>query len=183
MTPVYLIAGAPASGKSTVARILAQRFDPGAAVSGDAFRRAIVSGRVEPEPDAQGDLSPAATEQLLLRYRIAAGVADAYAAAGITAVWQDVVLGPVLADAVAMIRARPFHVVVLAPPPDVLVTRNAARAVERGKDAYTAWQAAQLDAALRETTPRLGLWLDTSEQTPEQTVDEVLRRSSEAMIG
>jgi hypothetical protein len=27
-----------------------------------------------------------------------------------------------------------------------------------------------------EQTPRLGLWLDTSEHTTEETVDEILRR-------
>jgi hypothetical protein len=29
------------------------------------------------------------------------------------------------------------------------------------------------------TTPRIGLWLDTTEQTPEETVDEILARTSD----
>jgi len=33
-----------------------------------------------------------------------------------------------------------------------------------------------LDRALRTETPRIGLWLDTSAQTPEETVDEIIRR-------
>ncbi|OIQ81707.1 hypothetical protein GALL_365200 [mine drainage metagenome] len=33
-----------------------------------------------------------------------------------------------------------------------------------------------------EATPKLGLWLDTSEQSPEETVNEILDRRSEAMI-
>jgi hypothetical protein len=32
-------------------------------------------------------------------------------------------------------------------------------------------------------TPRIGLWLDTSAQTAEQTVAEILRRRDEAEIG
>ena len=32
------------------------------------------------------------------------------------------------------------------------------------------------DTGLREHTPRLGLWLDSSDQTPEQTVDEIVDR-------
>ena len=33
-------------------------------------------------------------------------------------------------------------------------------------------------------TPRIGLWLDTSEQTPAQTVDEILGRAwTEGRIG
>ncbi|WP_399478167.1 hypothetical protein [Streptomyces sp. TRM68367] len=31
-----------------------------------------------------------------------------------------------------------------------------------------------LDRILREETPRVGLWLDTSEQTPDQTVAAIL---------
>ncbi|MFD1828890.1 hypothetical protein ACFSJS_04325 [Streptomyces desertarenae] len=31
-----------------------------------------------------------------------------------------------------------------------------------------------LGRSLREDTPRLGLWLDTSDQTPEETVDAIL---------
>ena len=35
---------------------------------------------------------------------------------------------------------------------------------------------AELDAHLRQETPRIGLWLDTSEQTLERTTDELLAR-------
>ena len=38
------------------------------------------------------------------------------------------------------------------------------------------WTVALLDRALRQQTPRLGLWLDTTDQTPEETVDEILDR-------
>ena len=31
-----------------------------------------------------------------------------------------------------------------------------------------------LDAGLRNDTPRIGLWLDSSDQTPDETVDEIL---------
>jgi cytidylate kinase len=71
---VYLISGPSASGKSTVGRLLAERFAHGVHLEGDFFRRSIVSGRHEPTPD----LSPAALEQLTLRYRLAAAAADTY---------------------------------------------------------------------------------------------------------
>ena len=35
---------------------------------------------------------------------------------------------------------------------------------------------------MREETPRVGLWLDSSELTAEQTVDEILRRAEEARL-
>ena len=31
-------------------------------------------------------------------------------------------------------------------------------------------------------TPRVGLWIDSSDQSPEQTVDEIIARWDEALI-
>jgi cytidylate kinase len=71
---IYLITGPMAAGKSTVARLLAERFERSVYLEGDFFRRSIVSGRVEMTPDASRE----AVEQLRLRYRLAAAAADAY---------------------------------------------------------------------------------------------------------
>ncbi|MGI5165181.1 AAA family ATPase [Spirillospora sp. CA-253888] len=166
MSAVYLITGVQAAGKSTVAQALAERLPRSAHVRGDAFRRFVVNGRADmgPEPSAE------ALAQLRLRYRLAARTADAYAAEGFTAVVQDVVLGPELTYAVDRYRTRPLYVVVLAPDAATVAAREAGRA----KKAYGAFSVADLDRGLRETTPRIGLWLDTSGQTPEQTVDAIL---------
>lgn len=85
---------------------------------------------------------------------------------------QDVILGEDLAEMTALIRSRPLLVVVLAPPADTVAVREAGR----GKAAYGTWAIAQLDDVLRHQTPRLGLWLDTSGQTPDETVNEILTR-------
>ena len=34
----------------------------------------------------------------------------------------------------------------------------------------------QLDEVLRHETPRIGLWIDSSVQTPDETVEEILDR-------
>src|SRR3712207_7418935 len=96
---VFLLTGVMASGKSTVAQLLAERLPRAAHVRGDVFRRMIVSGRADfgVEPSAE------ATAQLGLRYALAATVADGYAAAGFTAIVQDVILGPELSTFVARI--------------------------------------------------------------------------------
>jgi hypothetical protein len=39
-----------------------------------------------------------------------------------------------------------------------------------------------LDHVLRSETPRIGLWLDTSNQTPEQTADEIIARMKDEAI-
>ncbi|CAH0119527.1 hypothetical protein PAE9249_02031 [Paenibacillus sp. CECT 9249] len=79
---IYLITGIMASGKSTVAQHLAEKFEKGVHLRGDTFRRMIVSGREEMLPDSEGE----AIEQLRLRHRISAAAADAYFEAGFNVV-------------------------------------------------------------------------------------------------
>jgi hypothetical protein len=79
---------------------------------------------------------------------------------------------------VAAIRTRPLHVVVLAPRPDAVAAREA----NRGKQAYGPWTVAALDHSLRAETPRIGLWLDSSELSVGETVEEIMRRSDESRI-
>ncbi|MEU1687455.1 AAA family ATPase [Micromonospora sp. NPDC005707] len=166
---VVLISGIMAAGKSTVAELLARRLPRAVHLRGDVFRRMIVSGRAQ----MTAELTDEAWRQLRLRYDLAASAADRYAAAGFTVVLQDVVLGPELPALVERIRHRPLAVVVLAPRADVV----AARERDRPKQGYGDWPVADLDADFRATTPRIGLWLDTSAQTPEETVDEIVARA------
>jgi len=172
---MYLVAGIQAAGKSTVAQALAERLPaPSVHVHGDQFRRWIVKGRLEVGPD----LDQEALAQLRLRYRLTAATCDLYAGSGFSVVAQDVVLGPYLQVVVDLIRSRPLHVVVLAPRPDVVAERGRLR----DKDPGDRWTVDQLDRGLRHDTPRLGLWLDTSDHTVDRTVDAILRRSAEALV-
>jgi cytidylate kinase len=176
--PIVLVTGIPASGKSTVAELLARRFTRGVHVKGDVFRRMVVAGREE----MTADPSEEAWRQLDLRYRLGAATAEAYHEAGFSVVVQDVVVGQVLRSYVDAITRRPLVVVVLAPRVDVVAARESGR----GKIAYRDDMSgvADMDAALRGDTPRLGLWLDTSDQEPEQTVEEIVRRGlAEGAVG
>jgi chloramphenicol 3-O-phosphotransferase len=171
---VIVVTGVMASGKSTVAELLARRLDPSVHLRGDLFRRMIVNGRAEVRPD-----DPAAIAQLRLRHRLSAQAADTYAAAGFGVVVQDIILGPLLEEYVALVRARPLRVVVLAPSVAVVADRERAR----GKVGYGAtWTPQRLDAVLREDTPRLGLWVDSSDDTADETVGEILARLDEAIV-
>ncbi|NUR83559.1 MAG: AAA family ATPase [Nonomuraea sp.] len=172
---IIVITGISASGKSTVAELVALRLPRSAHVRGDTFRRMVVGGRAEMTPEP----SQEALRQLDLRHRLTAEVADGYAEAGFTAVVQDVLLGEQLAAFPGMLRTRPVHVVVLAPSVEAVERRER----ERRKTGYGEFTVAQLDAVLRAETPPMGLWLDTSDQTPDETADEILQRLTEAQVG
>ncbi len=168
-SPLFLVTGPSAAGKSTVGRLLAKRFPRGVHLEADVFRRCIVSGRAEMTPDPSAE----ALDQLLLRYRLAAAAADLYAANGFTVVVEDVIGGEMLATAIALIRARPMYTVVLLPSLEVVAAREAARST----DGYEHWTLGALYKSFASHTPRIGLWLDTSEHTPEQTVEAILART------
>jgi chloramphenicol 3-O-phosphotransferase len=172
---VILITGIMASGKSTVAQLLAERFEKSVHLRGDLFRRMVVNNRKEVTPDAGSD----ELEQLRLRYRLTAHAADAYCQAGFTVVAQDVVVGPMLIDFISYVQSRPLYVVVLCPSPSVVALREASRA----KKGYGAWTVEGLDRLLRHETPRIGMWLDSSELTAEETVNEIVARfQGEALL-
>ncbi|MFN2418684.1 MAG: AAA family ATPase [Candidatus Limnocylindria bacterium] len=171
---MVLITGIMGAGKSSVAQALAERLPRAAHVRGDAFRRMIVTGRAEMVPGANDE----ALTQLRLRYALAASVADGYAAARFTAVYQDIILGEDLPRVVASIRARPRFVVVLAPRAETALRRAELR---EGPSGYGEWTAEALDDLLRDT-PRIGLWLDTSDLTVPETVDAILLRAVEARV-
>jgi chloramphenicol 3-O-phosphotransferase len=166
-----LITGVSASGKSTVADALARRFRRGVHVKGDVFRRMVVAGRA----DMTASPSDEALRQLRLRYELGAATADRYFDAGFSVVVQDVVIGPLLQKYVDLIRSRPLCVVVLVPSTEVVARREAARPKVAYADGSHGLH--ELDTALRTETPTIGLWLDSSAQTPDETVDEVVARA------
>jgi chloramphenicol 3-O-phosphotransferase len=166
---IILVTGIQAAGKSTIAQLLAERLPRSVHVRGDLFRRMVINGRADMTPDPSDE----AVRQLRLRHQLAATVSDAYFQAGFTVIIQDVILGEHLAETAALIRNRPLLVIVLAPQ----VSAIADREKNRGKAAYGTWAITQLDNVLRNETPRLGLWLDTSSQSPAETADEILARA------
>lgn len=154
-----------AAGKSTVAQLLAERLDRAVHLRGDTFRRAIVSGRHEMTANPTQE----ALAQLRLRYELTAHAANAYAAAGYTTIVQDTILGPLL-EATVRLYSEPTHLVVLAPSVDAVVERERSR----HKDGYTRITPNDLDLLLRTETPRLGHWIDSSTQSPDETVDTIV---------
>jgi gluconate kinase len=165
---LVVISGVSAAGKSTVARLLARRFERGVCVPGDAIHAMVVSGRLDMRPTAgEGPL-----RQLVLRYAGALAVASVYLRDGFDVVVEDVIIGPVLRDFLDLVPVPEFHLVFLDPDAQAIEQR------ERGRNgtAYgpAAFSVGALQALLRRETDRLGLWLDTSGQSAEQTVATIL---------
>lgn len=171
---MIVITGAMAAGKSTVAELLARRLPRSAHVHGDIFRRMIINGRAEMMPDA----SEAALAQLSLRYDLAARTADGYADAGFDAIVQDVIIGPELAPFIKRIATRPRYLVVLSPS----VTALQWREEQRAKAGYVHFSPAAMDEVLKHETQRIGYWLDSSTQTPSETVDDILANLDRAEV-
>ncbi|HZX05817.1 AAA family ATPase [Kribbella sp.] len=173
MSPkVVLVTGMQAAGKSTTAPLLAARMGPPAAtLDGDVFYRGVVAGAeiMTPEPSAE------AIRQLELRYDASALVAQHYADAGFDFVCSDIVLGEYVERWFARLHDVEPYLVVLVPSVESVVEREIGRG---GNNAYRDWGPSledgvrALQASLDEI-PRRGLWLDTTGQTPEETVDAI----------
>src|SRR5215218_2565564 len=120
---VIVITGAMATGKSTVADLLAIRLPKSVHIHGDMFRRMVVSGRADMTPNPSAD----AIAQLNLRYDLAAMAADRCAEDGFDAIVQDVILGRDLADFVKRIASPERYLVVLSPRVSALEWREEQR--------------------------------------------------------
>lgn len=171
---LLLITGIMAAGKSTVAQQLCERLPQSVHLRGDVFRRMIVNGQAE----MGADLSPEARLQLSLRYKIAASVATMYLDSGFTVVYQDIILGDDLSQMVQSLNQHRLHVVVLCPDADTVAARENAR----DKSGYNGLSVGTFDQILRQNTPRVGLWLDTSHQTAAQTAEAILVQLQQARI-
>jgi cytidylate kinase len=170
---VIVITGAMATGKSTVADLLAIRLPKSVHIHGDMFRRMVVSGRAEMTPNP----SPDAIAQLNLRYDLAAMAADRCAEDGFDAIVQDVILGKDLADFVKRIASPERYLVVLSPRVSALEWRE-----EQRLRAVVHLSAGALDEVLRRETAQIGYWLDCSAQTTEETVEDILTNLQRAAV-
>ena len=176
-----VVIGAPAAGKSSVARAVAMRFERGAFIEGDVLWKMVVRGAVDMSAKAEDE----AERQLELRYRHGALLCESFVNEGYIAVHAENMYGPVVEHHLRSLRCD-RSLVVLRPRPDVIERRE----LERDSSAYAPWISPdgslldainQFDTWLAET-PRIGLWIDSSDLTIDETVNEILDRWSQAKI-
>lgn len=166
---IYLITGLMASGKSTVAQLLAEKLPKAVHLRGDVFRKMIVSGRKE----MSASPSKEALAQLDLRYRLTAGVAKEYHQAGFDVVVQDNYYGEKLPYMIKRLSPEPVFTVVLCPDANIIREREE----NRGKTGYSGFDIETLYQDFMANTPRIGLWIDNSFETPEETASRILKEA------
>jgi hypothetical protein len=207
---IWIICGNSCAGKTTTARLLAQRLPLAAHVDGDEMQRLIVSGcrwAVPSDSDpGTGRLTGEAGVQYALRIRNACLVAAAFAEAGITAIVTDTIIGEGLESVTEVLGGRAVNFIVLRPPVAVLRQRGIDRLPEEA--AYLAGRygdsdhpeatefAGRLQAAADgrpvnefeeiierglDRLPHVGLCIDPSDLDPESVVDLLLDRRAETV--
>lgn len=175
---LLVISGPSSAGKTSVGHALAERRERAIHIDGDVIQRLVVSGSVTMEIPPP----PGAIDQLRLRFKAALTVANLYRAAGFDAVLSDNLFEDearrFLDSALESQPSRPVHFVMLDPSVDAIWTRYR----QRPGGGYTDTLTPEILKTAVERTPHVGLWLDTSDQTLAQTVDEVLGRLEDAVV-
>jgi predicted kinase len=171
---VIAIAGLPGAGKSTTAALLASRLPRAAHVEADELQKMILAGGEW--PDGTPNPSEEAVRQLRLRLRNSTLLARSFVEAGFTAVIDDIIIGTRVDDLLEDLEGVPLSFVMLTP--DYEVVRQRWIAIDSPFADRWAW----IDEEIRTRTRRLGLWLDTTDLTPDQVVDAILARLPEAVV-
>ena len=170
--PAYLITGIPGAGKTTVSRLLAQRFPLAAHVEADRLQELIVAGGLWPDQQPREE----AMRQLRLRAENAARLAENFHGAGVVPVVDDIV---VTRERLGIYTRRlELRLVVLAPAVEVALQRDRRRGYKRVGERW-----AHLDREQRHELRGVGVWLDTGLQTPEETVEAILLAKFRARCG
>ncbi len=125
--PIFIITGAPASGKTAVSTALLQRFPCGTHIPVDDLRGLVVSGLSNPI----GSWDEETERQFHLARDSAAQIAKTYAQGGFAVVIDDVIFPDQVSHHYdTTLAAFPVHKILLRPSITVSQARNRAREID-----------------------------------------------------
>ena len=174
MTPIFLLVGPPAVGKSSACRALATRLPKSLHIPVDDIRHMVVSGLLLPSAVWSDDL----TQQITLARTSVAQMALAYHHAGFAVVIDDF-WDPLLPSDYAGLFSHPqLHKVVLLPSQEEAHRRNLHRSGESPARGYIDEGIRIVYEQLRTNIPHLAQtgWavVDTTHLSIEATVTTLL---------
>jgi predicted kinase len=164
-----IVSGMPGAGKSTVTALAARLLPKAAQVKGDDVNQMILSGRVW----FMGEPKEEALLQDELCNRNMCALAANFVDAGFTVFMDTVVADRAELDLLlALLAPRPTRLVTLAPGIEACEHRNATRDPDE-HFAFAGYE--RLDADMRRELGDHGWWFDTSNLTPAQTAEQLVR--------
>jgi len=166
-----IVSGMPGAGKSTVSALAAGLVPHGAQVKGDTVNQMILSGRVW----FMGTPKEEALRQDELCNRNMCSLANNFVDFGFTVFMDTVVADRVELDfLLALLSPRSVRLVTLAPGIEVCQHRNETRHPDEhfAFDGYH-----RLDVDMKRELGELGWWFDTSELTPIETAEQLVREA------
>jgi hypothetical protein len=152
---------------------LAAHFPAAAHVEADRLQDLIVSGAAHGTVDG---LSPEARRQIRLRLHHAALLATSFRDAGFDAIIDDIITGSRFDDLCAELDGVPFSFIMLLR--DLATMKETWRQMK--SPFVDAWD--WIDHEIREATPRVGLWIDSTAQSEDATFHEIVTRLDEARV-
>jgi chloramphenicol 3-O-phosphotransferase len=164
-----IVTGAPASGKSTLTHRLAEHLEHSAWLNGDQIHGLIVGGRVW----ALGDPKDEADRQTHLGNQNLVALARNCARAGFTPIIDWIIPdADQLAEFAGGLLPLPLWLIVLDPGDATCRARNLQRDDRFTFDGYDV-----LVGGMRRAFGASGWWIDSSEQTAEETLQLILDRA------